>query len=76
MTKVFCDFCHKESKKMLQVKLPQYTQVDAYGGKDNVPLVRFSGDIIAADKDMCESCARKLIMAMGLVNNILFEENV
>ena len=75
MTKVFCDFCRKESEKMLQVKLPEYTIVEAYGGKDRTPLVCFRGPIVAADKDICQTCARKLIMAMGSMQGVQFIES-
>ena len=70
MTKIFCDFCGKESEKMLKVKLPTSECIDVSGGWGNTPIVRFSSSIVVADKDICESCAKKLMIGIGMINNI------
>lgn len=73
MTKIFCDFCGKESEKMLHAKLPVADCIEVYGGIENVPLIRFGNDITIADKDICYTCAQRLMIAMGMIHNIDIE---
>lgn len=70
MTKIFCDFCGNESEKMLKVKLPTSECIDVSGGWGSLPLVHFSSSITVKDRDICESCAKKLIIGIGMMNNI------
>lgn len=73
MTKIFCDFCGKESEKMLHVELPVADCIEVCGGIGKVPLIRYSNGITTADKDICHTCAKKLMMAMGMIHNINIE---
>ncbi len=75
MTKMYCDFCDKQSEKMIHVKLPEQGNFQAYGGRGTAPLIRFVGDVTAVDRDLCESCAKKLIMAIGLIRCVQIGED-
>lgn len=73
MTKIYCDFCGNESKKMLHAKLPTADCIEVSGGIENVPLIRFGNGITIADKDICYSCALRLMIAMGMIHNVDIE---
>lgn len=73
MTKIYCDFCGKESEKILQAKLPVADCVEICGGIEKVPLIRYSNGITTEDKDICYMCAKKLMVAIGMIHNVNIE---
>lgn len=70
MIKMICDFCQHDTNKLITIKVPIYNRLSAYN-KDGVKLVELEDkDIIPKEKDICETCARRMIKAIDLMKII------
>lgn len=70
MIKMICDFCQHDVNELITIKVPVYNRPAAYN-KDGVKLVEWEdGNIIPEEKDICKTCARRMIKAIDLMKII------
>ena len=70
MIKMLCDFCQHETNKLITIKVPIYNKPFAYN-KNGVKLIEWEdGNIIPEEKDICITCARRMIKAIDLIKII------
>ncbi len=70
MVKMICDFCQHDVAELISIKVPVYNKPAAYN-KDGAKLVEWTdGNIIPEEKDICKTCARRMIKAIALMKMI------
>ena len=70
MIKHVCDFCNHETQKVNTVKVPLPKSMEAWGGKGRIPLVQINDEIIYAEQDICNMCAKRMMKALVLMKFI------
>lgn len=70
MIKMICDFCQHDTNELITIKVPIYNKSSAYN-TNGVKLIEWEdGNIIPEEKDICKTCARRMIKAIDLIKII------
>lgn len=70
MVKMICDFCQHDVNELITIRVPVYNRPAAYN-KNGVKLLEWGdGNIIPEEKDICVTCARRMIKAIDFLKTI------
>lgn len=66
MIKMVCDFCQHDTNKLTHVKIPIVSKPAAYS-TNGIKLVEWDGPIVSEEKDICDTCAKRLMKAISIM---------
>ena len=66
MIKMVCDFCQHDVNKLTHIKIPIVSKPTAYSA-NGIKLVEWDGPIISEEKDICDTCAKRLMKAISIM---------
>ena len=70
MTKLICDFCNHEAQYVNRIKVPIPKSMEAWGGKGRIPFMQINDEIVYAEQDICNMCAKRMMKALVLMKFI------
>lgn len=75
-TKIYCDFCKKETDNPFRYKLPCFVTYDAKDRRGNLIKSFTSNEIADEHKDVCPICRKKMVMLLDVLPRITIEEEL
>lgn len=67
MIKMICDFCQHDVDKLTHIKIPVVSKPAAYNAK-GIKLIEWEeGPIVSKEKDICDTCAKRLMKAISIM---------
>lgn len=66
MIKMVCDFCQQDVDKLTHIKIPVVSTPAAYSA-NGIKLVEWKGPIVSEEKDICDTCAKRLMKAISIM---------
>ena len=66
MIKMICDFCQHDVDKLTHIKIPVNKPTTAFSSS-GIKLVEWEGPIVSEEKDICDTCAKRMIKAISVM---------